>query len=202
MKCKVVLCGDTNVGKTSLMRAFMGQPFKTPEVTIAAAFTTKEVVVGPNTVTLGLWDTAGQERFRGLAPIYFRQANGIIVVFDATDEVTFANACEKWIPMARANTGLEDEHVCVVLVANKVDLPNADASLLRRARDFTDNSRISYFETSAATGRNIDALFQSVARDAATRRLAAGPIKDSVQPEAGGATPPAGAPAGICGGGC
>ena len=90
---KVVILGDTSVGKSSIgLRYVMGHFYENQETTIGAAFLTQTVHLKGNTHKLEIWDTAGQERFNNLAPMYYRGAAAAIIVFDITSRETFSRA--------------------------------------------------------------------------------------------------------------
>ena len=93
---KVIILGDSGVGKTSLMNQYVNKKFNAQyKATIGADFLTKEVTVDDRLVTMQIWDTAGQERFRAMAPMYYRNAAAAIVCFDITDESSF-NTMKEW----------------------------------------------------------------------------------------------------------
>merc|ERR1712228_1103448 len=111
---KLVLLGDSRVGKSSVVIRFVKNEFdqyKFP--TIGATFLTWGVSVGNYLVKFEIWDTAGQEKYRSLAPLYYRGASAALVVYDITNRESFENA-RKWIE--------EGDHVVIGLAGNKVDL--------------------------------------------------------------------------------
>jgi len=88
LQAKVVLLGEGRVGKTSLVLRFCKDTFSDSQSpTIQASFLDKAVTVGDNRISLAIWDTAGQERFHALGPIYYRDADSALLVFDITDPV-------------------------------------------------------------------------------------------------------------------
>lgn len=94
---KLVILGQTNVGKTSITMRYCHNSFSTPtSATIGASFLQKRLVVDRTKMTLQIWDTAGQERFRSMAPMYYRNARAAILVFDLTQESTFTKLRE-WL---------------------------------------------------------------------------------------------------------
>merc|ERR1712205_48184 len=118
---KLVLLGDSAVGKSSLVLRFVrGQFFEYQESTIGAAFLTQTVALNDTTVKFEIWDTAGQERYRSLAPMYYRGAAAAIVVFDITNKESF-NGAKSWVKELQRRG---DPNVVIALAGNKADLPN------------------------------------------------------------------------------
>jgi Ras-related protein Rab-5C len=118
---KVVLLGDSAVGKSSLVSRFVRDEFTdAPQPTIGAAFLTKTIRSGEFSVKFEIWDTAGQERYRSLAPMYYRGAAAAIIVFDLTDAKSFDGA-KSWAEELKKQ-GNQD--IVLALVGNKKDLPN------------------------------------------------------------------------------
>ena len=116
---KLILVGDSGVGKSCLLKAFMGDPFKGVYTsTIGVDFEIKPLTLHGRTINLQIWDTAGQERFRTITTSYYRSADAIMLVFDLTDEQSFANV-ELWMEDVRLYS---QRHVEVVLIGNKCDL--------------------------------------------------------------------------------
>lgn len=157
---KVVLIGDSFVGKTSLINRFYRDIFNEEEPsTIAAAYLQVPVDVNGKTVKLNIWDTAGHERFHCIVPLYARTADTLIIVFDITKSKTFTNAKE-WL------TSLSDEITKApisFLVANKSDLsPDADTSIYE---SWAKENELFFEKTSAKTGLNVSKLFMRIAEE-------------------------------------
>merc|ERR1719353_835424 len=116
---KIVILGEGRVGKTSLLRRYVTSNFDDREVsTQNAAYLEKKVAIRGEQVQLCLWDTAGQERFHALAPIYYRDADGALLVYDITDPSSFERAA-KWVKELRAQGSA---HCVLAIVGNKCDL--------------------------------------------------------------------------------
>ena len=120
---KVVLIGDTGVGKSNILSRYISNKFKVDTATtIGVEFTTKNMSLLYNNqqlkVKLQLWDTAGQERYRSITAAYYRGAVGALLVYDITRPTTFEK-CEEWLNELRLHAG---QDVQVVLVGNKSDL--------------------------------------------------------------------------------
>ena len=120
---KVIMVGDSGVGKTSLLDRFIrGEYSEQYKATIGSDFLTKEMKIGEKTITLQLWDTAGQERFRGLGSAFYRGADGCIIVYDVASRKSFDN-----IPIWREeflNHGQVEDiaHFPISVIGNKIDL--------------------------------------------------------------------------------
>lgn len=118
---KLVLLGDTAVGKSCLVVRFVRDEFfEFQEPTIGAAFLTQSVTLDNTIVKFEIWDTAGQERYRSLAPMYYRGAAAAIVVYDITNKESF-NGAKSWVKELQRRG---DPNVVIALAGNKSDLPN------------------------------------------------------------------------------
>ncbi|XP_061616213.1 ras-related protein Rab-5C-like isoform X3 [Phyllopteryx taeniolatus] len=127
---KLVLLGESAVGKSSLVLRFVkGQFHEFQESTIGAAFLTQTVCLDDTTVKFEIWDTAGQERYHSLAPMYYRGAQAAIVVYDITNEESFARA-KNWVKELQRQAS---PHIVIALSGNKADLAS------KRAVDFQPN---------------------------------------------------------------
>lgn len=171
---KVVVLGDSGVGKTSILSQFVKKRFDPRyKATIGADFWPKEMDVDGNLVTLQIWDTAGQERFQSLGSAFYRGADACMLVFDITNRASFDHL-DSWYDELKMH--LSDSHQ-IVLLGNKVDLEDQRQVTAREAlnwcaRHSTDpNNPIPYFETSAATNTNLDAAFTVVARNALAKSV-------------------------------
>jgi small GTP-binding protein len=148
---KIVLLGDSSVGKTSLVERFVHNTFtQFSEATIGAAFKTKVF----DSIKLDIWDTAGQERYRSLAPMYYRGAKAALVVYDITNKNSFKNA-KLWINELRINS---KPNCLIILVGNKSDLQNREVKS-EDAIKFCNKNDIFFKETSAKDAYNIEQIF-------------------------------------------
>lgn len=110
---KIVLLGEGRVGKTSLVLRYINNVFsEKQQSTVQASFLTKRLSIGDRTVNLAIWDTAGQERFHALGPIYYRDADGALLVYDTTDADSFAKV-KNWVKELRKMVG-QDIVLCIV----------------------------------------------------------------------------------------
>lgn len=110
---------------------------------------------------LQIWDTAGQERFRTITVSYFKGAHGIILVYDVTERDTFENI-QHWVHQIRENA---DERVRLVLVGNKCDREETRAVTYKEGADLAKQYGVSFFETSAKEGKNVDECYSAIARE-------------------------------------
>lgn len=155
---KIVLLGDSSVGKTSLVHRFTTGSFD-PHLanTIGAAFISKEYTSSNRTIKFEIWDTAGQERYKSLTPMYYRNSKVALVCFDLSlPEDSFERA-RYWIEQL-AMLGPPD--IKIKVVGNKDDL-GEDADLIN-IRDFCNDKHLSLVTTSAKTGKGINALFNQI----------------------------------------
>jgi len=164
---KVIILGDSSVGKTSLMNQYVNKRFSNQyKATIGADFLTKEVVVDDRVVTMQIWDTAGQERFQSLGVAFYRGADCCVLVYDVTAPNSFKNL-DSWRDEFLIQAGPRDpEHFPFVVLGNKIDLENRQVST-RRAQQWSQSKNdIPYYETSAKEGINVELAFQTIAKNA------------------------------------
>jgi small GTP-binding protein len=158
---KVVIVGDSTVGKTCLLsRLTTGQFNPTNLPTIGAAFQNQIMTTSKGSVTLQLWDTAGQERYRALTPMYYRNAQVIVMVFDLTSSHSF-NSLDDW---KKDLEGKADRDVQLFLVGTKSDLVSERVVEPKSSRNFANRiGAVDYIETSSKTGAGVTSLFTKVA---------------------------------------
>ena len=159
---KVVLIGDTGVGKTNLLSRYTRNEFDAEsKTTIGVEFSTRNMVIKGKTIRAQIWDTAGQERYRAITSVYYRQAVGALVVYDITKKPTFENL-EKWLKELRQHA---DPNVCVMIVGNKTDLQPQRTILHEEGRAFADEHHYSFIETSALDSTNVGEAFNNLLVD-------------------------------------
>ena len=157
---KLVLLGDSAVGKSSLVLRFVrGQFFEYQESTIGAAFLTQTVALNDTTVKFEIWDTAGQERYHSLAPMYYRGAAAAVVVYDLTSQDSFARA-QAWL---RELQQQDNPNLVMALAGNKADLADQRQVPEAEARAYAEQNGLLFFETSAKTAANVEAVFNEIA---------------------------------------
>lgn len=163
---KVIILGDSSVGKTSLMNQYVNKKFSNQyKATIGADFLTKDVVIDDKEVTIQIWDTAGQERFQSLGVAFYRGADCCVLVFDVTNPKSF-DSLESWKEEFLIQSSPSDPDAFpFVVLGNKVDEKEKRRVSTARAEAFC-GSKISYFETSAKQATNVSAAFEEIARKA------------------------------------
>jgi len=158
---KLVLLGDTAVGKSCLVVRFVRDEFfEFQEPTIGAAFLTQRLVLDNTTVKFEIWDTAGQERYRSLAPMYYRGATAAIVVYDVTNPASFEGA-KSWV---RELQRRGDPHVVIALAANKADKEDKRKVAIEEGEEYARENGIIHMQTSAKTAMNVKELFMEIAK--------------------------------------
>ncbi|KAF2360765.1 Small GTP-binding protein domain [Trinorchestia longiramus] len=164
---KVIILGNSGVGKTSLMNQFVNRKFSNQyKATIGADFLTKEVMVDDRLVTMQIWDTAGQERFQSLGVAFYRGADCCVLVYDVTSPDSF-KALDSWRDEFLIQASPQDaDNFPFVVLGNKVDLENRTVSSKRAQQWCQSKSDVPYFETSAKEAINIELAFQTIARNA------------------------------------
>ncbi|XP_015522532.1 ras-related protein Rab-7a [Neodiprion pinetum] len=164
---KVIILGDSGVGKTSLMNQYVNKKFSNQyKATIGADFLTKEVMVDGRIVTMQIWDTAGQERFQSLGVAFYRGADCCVLVFDVAAPNTF-KSLDSWRDefLIQASPTDPDNFPFVVL-GNKVDLETKAVAGKRAQQWCESKNNIPYFETSAKEAINVEQAFQTIAKNA------------------------------------
>ncbi|KAJ0251318.1 Ras-related protein RABA1e [Hirschfeldia incana] len=156
---KLVLIGDSGVGKTNLLSRFTRNEFSIEsKSTIGVEFATKSVHVDEKIIKAQLWDTAGQERYRAITSAYYRGAVGALLVYDITRHITFENV-ERWLKELRDHT---DANIVIMLVGNKADLRHLRAVPMEEARSFSERENMFFMETSALDATNVEQAFTHV----------------------------------------
>ncbi|CAM1502923.1 Fc.00g076990.m01.CDS01 [Cosmosporella sp. VM-42] len=175
---KLVLLGEAAVGKSSLVLRFVNNDFQeNKEPTIGAAFLTQKCNLPTRTIKFEIWDTAGQERFASLAPMYYRNAQAALVVYDLTKPTSLVKA-KHWVAelQRQASPG-----IVIALVGNKLDLTgdstgasgedgedgeeSGDARKVstEEAQTYAEEESLLFFETSAKSGHNVTEVFTAIA---------------------------------------
>ena len=159
---KVILVGDSGVGKTCLLSMYVKGICGPTIPTIAVEFCTKEIELNNGTkVKVQLWDTAGQERFKSLAMTYYRKAYGILLLFDVTKRSSFIS-CKNYLEEVRLNS---DKNCVIYLIGNKIDLSNQRQITKLEAENFAQKENVVYLETSALKNMNVYDVFTSLLND-------------------------------------
>uniref|UniRef100_A0A3B3T2M8 small monomeric GTPase n=1 Tax=Paramormyrops kingsleyae TaxID=1676925 RepID=A0A3B3T2M8_9TELE len=156
---KVVLIGDSGVGKSNLLSRFTRNEFNLEsKSTIGVEFATRSIQVDGKTVKAQIWDTAGQERYRAITSAYYRGAVGALLVYDIAKHLTYENV-ERWLKELRDHA---DSNIVIMLVGNKSDLRHLRAVPTDEARAFAEKNGLSFLETSALDSTNVETAFQTI----------------------------------------
>ncbi|XP_039180470.1 ras-related protein Rab-11B isoform X2 [Crotalus tigris] len=156
---KVVLIGDSGVGKSNLLSRFTRNEFNLEsKSTIGVEFATRSIQVDGKTIKAQIWDTAGQERYRAITSAYYRGAVGALLVYDIAKHLTYENV-ERWLKELRDHA---DNNIVIMLVGNKSDLRHLRAVPTDEARAFAEKNNLSFIETSALDSTNVEEAFKNI----------------------------------------
>ncbi|EGX51376.1 hypothetical protein TWF569_001792 [Orbilia oligospora] len=168
-KLKVIILGDSGVGKTSLMNQYVNKKFSASyKATIGADFLTKEVLVDDRLVTMQIWDTAGQERFQSLGVAFYRGADCCVLVYDVNNQKSF-ETLDSWRDEFLIQASPRDaDSFPFVVIGNKIDVDDGKRQVpQKRAMAFCQSKgNLPYFETSAKEAINVEQAFEVIARHA------------------------------------
>ncbi|PNF29150.1 Ras-related protein Rab-18-B [Cryptotermes secundus] len=158
---KLLMVGETGVGKSSLLLRFTEDDFNPDQpLTIGVDYKLKEVTVDDSTVNLAIWDTAGQERFRALSPSFYRDAQGAVLVYDVTKLQTFTKL-ETWLQ--ELDMYSRRNNVVKMIVGNKIDKENREVSR-EKGLDFARRHQTMFVEASAKTKFGVQSAFEELVR--------------------------------------
>uniref|UniRef100_A0A2P2JMU2 Ras-related protein Rab11D n=1 Tax=Rhizophora mucronata TaxID=61149 RepID=A0A2P2JMU2_RHIMU len=156
---KVVLIGDSAVGKSQILSRFARNEFNLDsKATIGVEFQTRTLVIQHKSVKAQIWDTAGQERYRAVTSAYYRGAVGAMMVYDITKRQTFEHI-PRWLEELR---GHADKNIVIILIGNKTDLENQRAVPTEDATEFAQKEGLFFLETSALEATNVENAFLTV----------------------------------------
>jgi small GTP-binding protein len=170
---KFIVIGSSGVGKTAILKRLVDNTFTgESQTTIGVEYVAATVPVDGVPIKLQIWDTAGQERFRSIAKAYFRAAVGVMLVFDLTDRKSFEDLTQ-WLTDVHS---LCDPNAVVTLIGNKSDEVDKRVTTATEAQNFAQSHELTYLETSAKGGNNIQEAFEKAA--AAVHRKHAAPQEE------------------------
>ena len=156
VKYKIMVLGESRVGKTSLIKKYTKDQFGGVYLTtVGMDFQDKIIDIEDKKVRLQIWDTAGQERFRNVTKSYFQSSHGFVLVYDITDETTF-DKTNFWMDQIKLN-GIENAKL--ILVGNKCDLINERKVSIEEGEKRAKDNNIKFFESSAKDGTNVNEMF-------------------------------------------
>ena len=158
LKFKLIVVGDQNTGKSCILNRFANNTFQENyQATIGLDFQTKNVTIHNQDIRLTLYDTAGQEKFRSLIPMYIREAQIILLVYDITNKESF-DSIPKWFSDI---LNVKNDEAVFVLIGNKIDLTNNRKISYNEGKRLANEKNIIFEELSAKNGTNFNDLFNN-----------------------------------------
>ena len=158
-KLKVVIVGDSGVGKSNLIKRFTSNEFNAnSKATVGVEFLSKSYKINDKIFKIEMWDTAGQERYKSITSAYYKGAKGALIVYDITRKCTFDNI-DKWISDLKLNG---DKNICIVILGNKSDLDDKREVSKGDGIKKSEMYKTAFLETSALNGDNIGKAFDEI----------------------------------------
>jgi len=159
MMFKVVLVGDSFVGKTNIMSKYIKNEFhEDSKATVGVEFGSKQFTVEGHSIKAQIWDTAGQERYKAITSAYYKGAKGAFIVYDITRKQSF-DSVEKWVNDV---TAVADKKITIILIGNKCDLEDQRQITKEQGEEKANKLEIAFLETSAYSGENLDKAFDKM----------------------------------------
>ena len=155
---KLLLLGDSSVGKTSILLKYISNKFDESSIsTVGVDYMDKIIDYNKFKIKLQIWDTSGEEKFRTITKNFYRNADGLLVVFDLTKKESYDHI-RSWINEAKEN----NDKLKTLLIGNKLDLKDERIVAIDVAKQFAEKNNLKYIETSAKDGTNINESFQAI----------------------------------------
>ena len=162
MMFKVVLVGDSFVGKTNIMSKYLKNEFhEDSKATVGVEFGAKQFKIEGHSVKAQIWDTAGQERYKAITSAYYKGAKGAFAVYDITRRSSF-ESIEKWV---NDLTSTADKNVTIVIIGNKSDLEDHRQITKEEGQEKANKLQVAFLETSAFSGENLDKAFEMMVNE-------------------------------------
>ena len=154
---KVVLVGDSGVGKTNIMSKYLKNEFREDsKATVGVEFGAKQFTVEGHVIKAQIWDTAGQERYKAITSAYYKGAKGAFIVYDITRKNTF-DSVSRWVSDLTATA---DKKISIILIGNKSDLEDQRQVTKEMGEEKANQLQVAFLETSAMSGENLEKGFQ------------------------------------------
>ena len=162
MMIKVILIGDSGVGKTNIMSKFLKNQFlEDSKATVGVEFGSKLFIQQGHKIKAQIWDTAGQEKYKAITSAYYKGSKGALVIYDITQKETFANI-EKWVNDLKCKG---DPKITVIIIGNKNDLEEKRQISKEQGEEKAKSFGCAFLETSAFSGDNIEKAFEMMVKE-------------------------------------
>jgi len=157
MMFKVVLVGDSFVGKTNIMSKYLKNEFhEDSKATVGVEFGSRQFNIEGHVIKAQIWDTAGQERYKAITSAYYKGAKGAFIVYDITRKESFENVT-KWAEQLKASA---DKNLTIIIIGNKIDLEDQRQVKTEEGQNKSNELESAFIETSASSGTNLDKAFE------------------------------------------
>ncbi len=162
MMIKVILIGDSGVGKTNIMSKFLKNQFlEDSKATVGVEFGSKLFIQQGHKIKAQIWDTAGQEKYKAITSAYYKGSKGALVIYDITQKETFANI-EKWVNDLKCKG---DPKITIIIIGNKNDLEEKRQISKEQGEEKAKSFGCAFLETSAYSGDNIEKAFEMMVKE-------------------------------------
>ena len=159
--CKVILVGDSGVGKTSIINRYLDKYDPNEKTTIGASFSSKIRIIDGYKISFDIWDTAGEERFRSVNSIFYKEAYVCLIVYDVTNKITFQSIKKYWYNSVKENAS---KVITFGIAGNKIDLYSKEEVNEKEVKDYCKEINALFFKTSAKENTFIDEIFTSLGK--------------------------------------
>ena len=169
-KCRLLIIGDSFVGKTSFLSRYARGTFNlTYLATAGFEFFTKDDEIDNKNVRIELWDSSGYEKFHSLTASSFSNAEGIMVMFDVTNPTSFENV-RNWTESIKTHLSSGINNIPVIIIGNKIDIVEREVKT-EEAKKYCNDLGFKYYETSAKTGENVNDTIKSLVREVLKKKI-------------------------------